>query len=233
MINILWPTIRPKVAIANAAKWIELATDKNDLEFWFGVNGITDYNALVNSDAMAVPYRFCQFKARQGVTHTATMMCRQMLGFSGREKDIFVLCSDDFDCSPGWDEHLRNQYAFEWDGVLICNDCYKKNTNIIPLPILGGACLRRLNGIVYSPHYSHFFSDQEFFDVATALGIVKNLRETDAPKFKHEHWSFGGRQRDQFDIRNDKMWNDDKATYTRRCALPVEEKLKLPDWWSE
>lgn len=172
---------------------------------------------------------------RQGITHTATLMTRHLIKDSNcNDGDIVILASDDFTCEKGWDEHVRNQFSFSWDGVLIVRDGYKFDVNIVPIPVLSAKCLRRLGGVIYSPHYFHFYSDEELYYIAMELGIVKNLRNTDAPLFAHKHWSFNGaRQKDKFDERNNTKWNEDKATYDRRKTLSVEEKLKLPDWWQE
>jgi hypothetical protein len=87
---------------------------------------------------------------------------------------------------------------------------------------------------LYSPWYHHYFSDQELHDIVVELKLVKDLRGTPSPAFRHLHWSFQGRKKDEFDVRNDKhFWADDYATYHKRKSLSVEEKIKLPDWWSE
>ncbi len=227
MIKLLWPTVRPQVAIGAAKKWAELSTDLKNFDLVFCVNTTEHQRVFLDSGYPAALLE----GARPGIAHTATLMTCAVLEYCS-PKDIIVLASDDFTCEPGWDEHLKNQYAFEWQGALIVNDCYPKTTNIIPLPILSGAALRRLNGVVYHPAYNHFFSDQELFYVCTGLGLVKNLRGTDAPKFEHKHWSFGGRKKDEFDHRNNGWWAADSATYEKRKSLPVEEKLKLPEWFN-
>lgn len=214
-----------------AEKWLSMATNPDNLFFHFGVNSEAHQQEFSTSKVFALVHVY--ENCRPGVAHTVTLMTRSVIKDYDSGQDIIVLASDDFEAPLGWDEHIANQYSFEWSGALICNDAYAKSTNIVPLPILSGACLKRLNGVVYSPHYSHFFSDQEFFDIVTELKLVKNLRGTGAPKFEHKHWTFGGRQRDKFDERNTTWWDKDKATYERRKSLPVEEKLKLPDWWSE
>lgn len=239
MITVLCPTVRPEVAYANAQRWMAAATNKAQVVFWFGVNTEADFAALAHAEIhtgmLDSRYsRMSLFKnARQGVTDTVTKMTRQAYHSLVNNKDIFVLASDDFSAPPGWDEHLQNQFGYEWDGALIINDGYKPETNIIPMPVVSGAVLKRLNGILYHPAYHHFYSDEELFYVATELKLVKNLRGGDAPKFEHKHWSFSGRRKDGFDERNQIKWDHDKAVYLKRKALSVEEKLKLPDWWAD
>ncbi len=236
MIRILWPTIRPKVAVAKILEWRGLMTDKANALFYIGVNSEQDRNAVITPNPEKHKGEGCvgsvkvYENARPGITHTATLMTQHWMTCAD-DKDVIVLASDDFSCSPGWDEHLCNQYSFEWSGALICNDGYRKDTNIIGFPIVSGACLKRLGGVLYNPHYRHLFSDQELFDICTELQLIKNLRGTPAPLFAHRHWSFGGRQRDSFDQRNSAMEATDRALYEKRKSLPVAEKLKLPEWF--
>lgn len=248
MIQVIWPTVRPKVAAQGYMAWLHKATDPNSVKFHLLVNTQQEGQELhacetesklsgltVAHEVVVIP------STRQGVTFTATRMLRMMLNntwqnYEGRpyeDQDIFVLASDDFTCEPGWDEHLRNQYNFSWNGVLIVNDCYPVSTNIIPMPVVSGSVLRRLNGILYNPAFFHFYSDEELFYIATELKLIKNLRGTPSPEFKHLHWTFGGRKKDSFDERNNARWDADKKMYEARKALPVEEKLKLPEWWAE
>lgn len=229
MIFILWPTCRPAVALKRAAQWLERALDKNGVTLMFGVNHIDHMTALnigfpqciIGGHVHILIHQEC----RPGATATATKMSAelsQMAWFNDR--DIVVLASDDFEAPEKWDEHLRTQVN---DGALIVNDGYKPFTNIVPMPVVSGAALKRLNGILYHPVYHHFFSDQELFDVVTELGIIRDLRGTDAPVFHHRHWSFGGRDRDHYDERNNTHWAEDKATYELRKTWPVERKLTL------
>lgn len=243
MIFVLWPTCRPQVAITRATQWLERASDKTSMQFMFGVN-TDEHLALLM--AMPNPLRersvwFLYPDCRPGATATATKLTRMLVQDFGASLDrsIVVLASDDFESPQNWDSHLLSEalpYTKEHPELrtmvaLIVNDGYKKDTNIIPLPVVSGPCLKRLNGIIYHPNFRHFFSDEELFYVATELGLIRNLRGTDAPVFHHRHWSFSGRDRDQFDERNNTHWTEDKATYDLRKDWPVEKKLELPEGW--
>ncbi len=227
MIRILWPTVRPAIAVTAAKLWLEKATDCGDIDFEFGVNSTVDRDVLFNR---AKGYTVCLCEdARPGVAAAATHLSFHYAQLC-QNNDIIILASDDFEVEQGWDEHLRQVYA-DFDGALIPNSDYAPLTNILEIPIVSGKLLKQLNGVLYSPFYHHFFSDQELHDIVSEMGVVKNLRGTNAPKFRHRHWSFQGRKRDEFDIRNDKMWGEDKATYGSRESLPLAEKLKLPEGW--
>ncbi len=234
MIRILWPTIRPAVALNRAKEWRDRCADQSQVHFWFGVN-VASYE-----DGCAVDFAFkgkagySVFDAGPGVTDTATQMTQELIDPFNEDhvsdKEVVVLASDDFEVPQGWDAHLVEQFK-DFDGALIVNDGYKRGVNIIPLPIVSGACLRKLNGVVYNPAFHHFFSDQEMHDICQELKIVKDLRGSDAPAFSHKHWSFGGRDRDVHDMRNTEWWTEDKKTYDLRKDWPVSEKLKLPEGW--
>ena len=230
-IRVIWPTIRPKVAIENATDWDKKSVGK-DAVFVFGTNSKQDTDALFEGRfERAEFYTFpC---ARPGVCETVTRMIKHELNeFEINDDSIVVLASDDFEAPDHWNAHLIEQFK-DFDGALIVEDGYKVDTNIIPLPVVSGAFLKKLNGIIYHPDYYHFFSDQEFFELVTEMKAVKNLRGTGALKFSHKHWSFGGRKKDAFDLRNNIRWREDKATYERRQKLSIEEKLKLPEWFEK
>ncbi len=218
MIKVLWPTIRPSVALTAANGWLSNATNPKNVEIFFGVNKPEHVDVLGH-------HAYLFESARPGVTATATCLTRL---FGGSRNDIIVLASDDFTCEKGWDEHLESEFK-DFDGALIVNSTYAPKTNILEIPVVSGSFLDRLNGILYSPIYHHFFSDQELFDIVMEIGNVKNLRGTSAPKFKHLHWSFQGRKRDEFDIRNNGWEKEDRATYELRKNWPLEKKLELPE----
>ncbi len=228
MIHILWPTIRPTVAMENALKWKAAAAEPSSVAFYFGINDARQLSLFI--DGPVLPRVRVYEGARQGVTHTATEMSQWISKSDTPDDHIVVLASDDFDVPYHWDKHLREEFN-SWNGALIVDDGYKVDTNIIPLPVLSMDCLRRLNGIIYNPAYNHFYSDEEFFYICEELQIARNLRGTGAPKFKHAHWSFNGRKKDEFDLRNNAKWDEDQKTYKARKSLPIAEKLKLPEWW--
>ncbi len=219
MINVIWPTVRPEIAMAQSQKWLDAANDPGQVNIEFGVN----------SDVDAEKIRIDAFRSicvvpglPPGITATATFMTRNAMK-EAPDDGVVVLASDDFEAPEGWDDHLLDQTG---PGAIIVNDGYAVSTDIIPLPVVTGAYLRKLNGIIYHPAYHHFFSDQELFDIVSKLGAV-NLRGTKCPAFSHKHWSFAGRKKDEFDVRNSAWWNQDKATYEKRKTWSVEQCLEL------
>ncbi len=250
MISILWPTIRPKMAWDRAKIWADRAREDRQMILRFGLSEAVDENGdrvleyleeKIRQERLNEIIPFIGFfpSTKRGVTHAATMLTFGMPGetpipgsylleaVKPENADIVVLASDDFEPCEHWDDRLIAEFS-GFDGMLLCDD--RKGTNIVACPVLTGACLKRLGGVLYNPHYSHFYSDQELYDICQELKIFKDIREK-AAIFTHKHWSFGGRDRDHNDDRNTSNWGKDKATYERRESLPVEEKLKLPENW--
>lgn len=228
MIFIIWPTIRPAAALERARSWIDQAVGEAYL-ILFGVNSSEDFDQLRGKMPGCSLSLFRDVPG--GVTYTATLMTRSIMQ-TAADRDIIILASDDYEPPPRWDEYLKKEFE-SFDGCLIANDHprYTHGTNIVPIPIMSGKLLRRLNGIVYHPAYNHFYSDQELYYIVTELGAARDLRGTGNPRFEHKHWSFdGGRTRDRFDDRNSgERWDKDKATYESRTNLKIASKLVLPE----
>lgn len=223
MIHVIWPTIRPVVAVKRATEWV--LRSSTPTEFHFGVNTIEHADLLdkqsgnFNRSTVTIP------DVPTGVTATAIELTEASMQYM-TDGDAVVLASDDFEAHAGWDKTVAEECA-RHPGPIIFNDAYAHGTNIIPIPVVSFELLKKLNGILYHPAYHHFFSDQELFDVFMGMGNVKNLRGVGPVTFTHKHWSFGGRDRDEFDVRNTQKWDQDKATYEKRKSLPLAEKLKL------
>lgn len=225
MIRVLWPTIRPAVAIAQANKWREAAGADSSSEYFqiqFGINDEAHRKPFEDAGES-----YAWYDVRPGVCATATRMSRAVSAMC-EDSDIIVLASDDFTVPVGWSEYLREQYI-GFDGALIVNDGYKIETDIIPLPILSGKLLKRMNGVIYNPVYHHVFSDNELYDIVSEMRLVRNRRDSEAPKFAHKHWIYGARKKDEFDRRYDTWWAEDEKLFRKRKAWPIEKKILLPE----
>ncbi len=246
MIYVLWPTVRPEIANAGAKMWRALASGRFPIMFYFGVSDPVHIEPVMKdvvsaqspqaiekiSDNRIYGAVHLSNPAITGVTYCATQMTRLPIISNAYDTDIIILASDDFEAPPLWDSHLIDEYQDNPMQALIVNDGYNKETNIIPIPVVTAALLRRLNGILYHPAYHHFFSDQELYDIVLGIGGGPiNLRKTTAPVFRHRHWSFGGRQKDSFDQRNNARWTSDSNTYDARKNMSLEQKLALPEGW--
>lgn len=221
--HILWPTVRPAMAADRARKWIATASKPDSLHFNFCVGGgdeshltrLTAKNKVIWSLKSPHP----------GVCHPATKMTRACVL---ADDDILILASDDFEpVSAGWDGSVRGAFKPDGPGCLL-NDGYRPGTNIVPIPVITGRLLKKLNGIVYHPAYRHFFSDQELYDILIEMGEIVEQREGQA-LFKHLHHSFDGRRRDIHDANNQNGWSRDKKMYWERKRMTLDSKLKFPE----
>lgn len=236
MIHIFWPTVRTKMAADRAALWIERSSSEwasTGFKFVFCVEPDADKTPLRNLKARFHDVTIFSCKSpHAGAAYPATVMTQH---FDVADEDIAILGSDDWEPSKDrkwWDEIIRTYFEQNKEGCFI-DDGYKVGTNIVGLPIISGRLLRRLNGILYNPHYKHFYSDQELHDILREIGELGERRDSAIPLFTHKHHSFGGRVCDAFDSRTQQNWDFDLMTYDKRKDLSVAEKLKLPEWFHE
>lgn len=141
---------------------------------------------------------------------------RDMERFTGW--DIVLLASDDMIPQvAGYDAVIRErmqQYFPDTDGVLWFNDGFlgkKLNT----LCILGRKYYERF-GYIYYPGYRSTWCDNEFTDVATALG---KQRYFDEVLIRHEHPDWGYGQQDHIHHQNLSDLRHDKKLYKKRRAV--------------
>ncbi len=133
--------------------------------------------------------------------------------------DILVLASDDMICQQqGWDDILKKEmeeYFPDTDGVLFHNDGYLKST-LNTMVIMGRKYFNRFN-YIYHPSYKSLWADNEFTDVAFALGKQKYF---DKVLFKHEHFSNNRSvPQDQLMKKNESFYHSDKITFNKRKSI--------------
>lgn len=130
--------------------------------------------------------------------------------------DVLLLASDDMvPAVEGYAikalEELQRAFP-HLDGAIYFDDGYQ-HENCCTLPIMG----RRLYdeyGYVYSPEYKSLFCDQEQTEVLRERGRLVYVPEK---IIEHKHWVTGAKK-DALYLRNDALWEADKATYERRKA---------------
>lgn len=239
---VLWPTIRPGAAAGRVCEWATNAANPERTVFVFGCD---DFNtAMLTHEAtgrLRAANRVPAVFARQvlicpgnpgGVAWCATKLTRWALD-RVEDEDLVVLASDDFGCMPGWDATLMRTMRGV-DNVAVRDGYHADHTPLLTIPILGGAALRALNGIVYHPTYRHMFSDNEAWLNAQQAGQLRNLRAThQALVFKHHHYIVSERSRDAHDDRANSWWSKDEATWKARQHLPLQERLRLPEGWTD
>lgn len=132
--------------------------------------------------------------------------------------DIVLLASDDMIPQvAGYDAVIRDrmqQYFPDTDGVLWFNDGFLQN-RLNTLCILGRAYYERFQYIYY-PGYRSTWCDNEFTDVATALGKQQYFDEV---LIRHEHPDWGYGQQDHIHHQNLNDLRHDKKLYKKRRAV--------------
>lgn len=239
---VLWPTCRPSMAASRVGEWAANAVDLTRTVFVFGCDDAETAARVVElTERLRTAGRLPPLFARHvlvcpdnpgGVAHCATKLTRWALG-RAEDEDLVVLASDDFGCPPGWDACLMR--ALRGGEVAAVKDGYHaEHTELLTIPVLGGAALRRLGGVVYHPAYHHMFSDNEAWLNAQQAGALRNLRATHpALTFKHHHYIVSARPRDEKDDRANAWWKQDEALWHARKGLPLAERLALPAGWSD
>jgi hypothetical protein len=164
--------------------------------------------------------------AKAGYNYAITQLT---LNLEVDDDDILVLLSDDFACLHRWDEFILKKFE-NWDGAVFLDDGVqdihsKEGKLCITLACMTFKCLKQLNKVVFSPHYLHFFSDDEAFHNLYDLGLLRDNRDTDNFVFKHEHHSSGLRELDEFDRRAIANAGYDTSTWEIRSVMPVQERL--------
>lgn len=131
--------------------------------------------------------------------------------------DILMLISDDMIPKvKGWDQIIiddMTKYYPDTDGVLFYNDGHngrKLNT----LAIMGRKYYERF-GYIYNPKYKSLFADNEFMEVADALGKQTYI---DRVIIEHQHPFYYPEKNDDLYRKNNGYYLQDKLTYERRKA---------------
>lgn len=133
--------------------------------------------------------------------------------------DIIVQISDDFQCFPDWDMVLEAACGSYDDFVLKTFDGVQKW--IVTLPIMDYTFYKK-QGYFYFPEYKHMFADTDLTHYADVQG--KLIFRNDITFF-HNHYSTGGQQKDEVNIKADSTWNQGEQLYLKR----VKENFGLGD----
>ena len=222
MIYLLCSTIRPEVFKTTHRCWMQNCGNPDNIKTKIVVDKQDDAITLVGFDVMVYG------ENNTGITKPLTRLTRSLSGLN--DTDIIVVMSDDFFPPKNWDSFLIEQFN-GFDGALRVSDgnplTAVHNSSIITIPIMTYSCLKRLNGIVYHPAYTHFYSDNELNNNLMQMAVLKNACFSDYV-FEHRHWSIGKRNRDNCDERvSGQMDADDRNTYHHRCGMSLEDRLRL------
>jgi hypothetical protein len=223
-IYILWASIRPKFVLETSKRWIQNCKNKDNL--YFKIAMATDEQKLEIENFNIPNCEVVTISDKPGYNYAITQLTKDL---EVDDNNILVLLSDDFACLPNWDEYLYRKFE-QWDEALFlddgCQDVHRKQGKLcITLACMTFKCLKKLNKVVFSPNYFHFFSDDEAFHNLNQLGLLKDDRDIDNFIFKHEHHSSGYRERDEFDFRALDNWDHDSTMFNKRIQMSVQERL--------
>jgi hypothetical protein len=222
-IYILWASIRPNFILETSKKWIDNCVNKDRLFFKIAmaneeqVKEVESFN-IPNCEVVAIT-------EKGGYNYAITQLT---LNFEANNEDIIILLSDDFSCLPKWDEYIYSKFENYNDAIFLddgCQDINRKDYACITLACMTFECLKKINKVVFTPNYYHFYSDTEAYQNLIQLGLLKDDRSVDKFVFKHEHHSSGWRKRDEFDVIAVEHWDADQITYHNRIKMSVQDRL--------
>lgn len=209
-ISIIHPSRgRAEMAFNTAKKWLELADNKSQIEYWFSCDSddaqMQQYIHFVSQLGVQAKYSVNR-SAIQAINRVAEMV----------KGNLLIVVSDDFDCFQGWDSFLLNNLAGKTDYLVKTSDGYMNNNWLITLPIMDRAYYNRF-GYIYQPDYLHLFSDTEMTCVGNMLGKVIDLQNPNAV-FQHNHYTINKMAKDAINEKNDATWTQGKELFLSRMA---------------
>jgi hypothetical protein len=229
MIHLLWCTIRPEVFKQMHPYWIGRSTNTKNIKTHIAVNVeqhsdyIKEYFKSNNLD-----YRIITVKTDKiGVCYPSYQLSSTTEGQAG---DIIVFASDDFLPPQNWDQYLISKLEGK-EGGLMVRDGYQlpDSSNMqypaITIPIMTWGCFEKLNKTIYSPVYTHMYSDCELYINLKDTGMLIDDRINDPTIFEHLHHAAGKRKADQLDVQYHAKWQEDELTWNNRKNMPILERI--------
>lgn len=229
MIHLLWCTIRPETFAQMHPYWKGRAKDPKNIKTHVAVNYkqhedyISEYLKLHNFD-----YRTLLVTTDKiGVCYPSYQLSSTTEGNTG---DIVVFASDDFLPPQNWDQYLISKLEGK-EGGLMVRDGYQlpDSSNMqypaITIPIMTWGCFEHLNKTIYSPVYTHMYSDCELYLNLKDMNLLIDDRMTDTTMFEHLHHAAGKRKADQLDVQYHAKWKEDESTWNKRKNMTVLERI--------
>lgn len=208
---VILPTVRHQQGLSTLEQYINMAACPVTGHLVVNSDFDSKYTVKINAD-------------RSGVVDTLYKFTKDL---NPGPDDVIIVASDDFYPTQNWDLFLDEHFE-NFDGLFISFDGINPH-NSATIPILSSGFFYKLNKAIYHPAYYHAFSDTELFENAKAMGCLKDIRPQDkGVRFKHLHFSVGTRPADVFDQKMNSMYGTDNATFNRRMAMPITQRLIVP-----
>jgi hypothetical protein len=229
MIHLLWCTIRPEVFKQMHPYWIGRSTNTKNIKTHIAVN-VEQHSDYIKEyfKSNSLDYRIMTVKTDKiGVCYPSYQLSSTTEGQTG---DIVVFASDDFLPPQNWDQYLISKLEGK-EGGLMVRDGYQlpDSSNMqypaITIPIMTWGCFEKLNKTIYSPVYTHMYSDCELYINLKDTGMLIDDRINDPTIFEHLHHAAGKRKADQLDVQYHVKWQEDELTWNNRKNMPVLERI--------
>lgn len=215
---------RPEMAIKTAEKWLDNADNEIEYILLLDKDDYQQYVPHYQSLYQNKKHKFWVAEPKEHGSAINAINYGAEIAFRGNNgADICIVVSDDTDCFKGWDTDLIKSLEGKSDFSVKTNDGIQKT--LITMPCVDREYYNRF-GYIYEPAYSHMFVDQEFTAVGMMLDKVIKLDL----EFKHLHYSVGGMEKDEINIKNNATWQQGERLFKERLksnfGLKPEEIVK-------
>lgn len=215
-IIILWATARPKMFKTAHKKWIDNATNSSNIIIRVAVDTqhdadqLNEYNVIITNNTTP------------GVCYPSYCLSSTT---RANDNDIIILASDDFIPPKNWDKFLLTNLHTTTPTLLLVNDGIQPvDAQLVTIPIMTYSALQKLNHIIYNPNYNHMCSDNELYDIASELELIKDVRSANII-FQHQHYANDMRNRDDTDDKVMAMASTDSTLYHTRKSKSIKDRL--------
>ncbi len=214
-ILIVWPTVRPDLMASTYAHWRETSRHPERVSCVVGTNG----------DPCIIRSKYPVVHKHLGPACIGPSKAVHKLSRSIPDTpDIIVVATDDFYSPKNWDVWLDEN--IQESCVLVVRDgIHTVGARIVTIPILSRDAFSKLGRIITHPDYYWGYADNELYENAAALGILKEMRSDSDPVFEHRHYTLGRRRMDSHDRRARLVGRQDEITFERRMKLSISERL--------
>lgn len=205
-------------------RYYALASREVEIEYIISCD--LDDASMNNSDIKDRLTKYSSLKIHYGNNKSKIEAVNADLGAHSDYTAILLASDDMIPVVHGYDKIIIDNLVKHFpdtDGVLFFNDGYR-GSSLNTLAILGKAYFERF-GYIYCPAYESLWADNEFMQVADALGRQVYIDQT---IIRHEHPANTGAGQDALYTRNDLPLDKDRATFEYRRQLQFPSPKVLP-----
>ena len=221
-IMLLWATIRVDFMKETYNYWIQKAKNPENIDIKIAVNTEEQKNQLLEFKNVLVTNQ-----KHIGTVYPIYLLTKNL---ELENNDIIIVASDDFYPPENWDEHLINKLNGK-SGCYFVNDGYQSVGDLsikasITMPVMTFDCLCKLNKMLYSLDYHHYYADTELYNNLVDLNLLIDDRINDSLVFEHKNCVSGKRVTDEYDLSYHNHVHIDKDSFNRRQIMDVKDRIK-------